>query len=541
MITLDYFDLRDLMKTDMSKEELINAIPMIGADYARTELDDIYMEFFPNRPDLYSVEGVARAMKAYLGKEPGFRQYEVRQSEWKMKVDPSIIPIRPWVACAYVTNLEMDDYLITSLMNMQEKLHLTLGRNRKKVSIGVHDPRNIMHPVTYKAEDPSFAFVPLQMEEKMTMKEILERHPKGVNYRYVVEDFDKYPLITDRNGKVLSCPPIINGIETTVKDTTTELFLDVTGTDWKEVNTALNIVATALAERGGLIHSVEIEYPDETRMTPCLEPQTMTLDPEYPGRILGLDLKPEDVAKLLEKMGYGANIDQEKIIVSVPPYRNDILHPIDLVEDIGIGYGYQNYPHELPKTPTFGGIRKIERETNKLRDLMLGLGFLEQTTFILSSEQMQFTKMDDSYHDAAILKNPLSEHHDCLRVSLLPSLLEIFTANKHRELPQLLFEIGDVVHGTENVRMLGALIQDSKSSFTQVKSYAQYVLDKMDVEYDLKEQDHPSFIPGRCASINWDGEIRGHLGELHPKVIRAFELRNPVVGFEMNLDSLEEK
>ena len=536
VITLDYFDLKDLVKRDLTKEEMANIIPMLGADLKKIEMDEIHMEFFPNRPDLYSVEGVARALNAFLQDSPGLKKYEVHPSDWVMNVEKTVLPVRPYVACGYATNITMDDYLIVSLMNMQEKLHLTMGRNRKKVSIGIHDTREILGPLRYYGEDPNFTFIPLQMDEKMSMSEILKRHPKGIDYASILDGFNRYPLIRDTNGKVLSFPPIINGIVTTVRDDTTEMFIDVTGTDEKEVNVALNIVATALVERGAKIHQVAVKYPDKVCLTPNLEPKIMEVDADYPATVLGIEFADGEVISLLEKMGYDAQKEEGVFKVSVPPYRNDILHPIDIVEDIGIGYGHDNFPATLSKAMTFGSVRSIEKDSKRIRELMIGHGYLEVTTLTLSSQRDQFVRMDKDYHDAPIIANPLTEDHDCLRVSLLPSLLEILQANKHRELPQRIFEIGDAVIGVKNVKMFSALEHDSKASFTTSKSLVENLFKVSGIEYTFLERDHPSFIPGRCVKVMVNDMDAGIFGELHPKVITAFELKNPVIGLELKME-----
>ncbi|MEA1966512.1 MAG: phenylalanine--tRNA ligase subunit beta, partial [Euryarchaeota archaeon] len=269
VITLYYTDLENLVGTD--RDTILDRIPMIGADIERVYDDYVDIEFFPDRPDLYSVEGVARAMRGFLDIETGIPEYEVGQSGITIASDNEIGKIRPHLACAVVKGVKFTPYSIESLMSLQEDLHWGIGRNRSKVSIGVHDLDYVTPPFEYVAADPTFEFVPLDFDVPMSMDEILTKHPKGVKFATLVEKFDKYPLIIDSLGNVLSFPPIINGTLTRVRDETEDIFIEVTGTD-KSVSVALNIVTTALAERGGKIESVKIEAPDTGCTTPNLDP-----------------------------------------------------------------------------------------------------------------------------------------------------------------------------------------------------------------------------------------------------------------------------
>lgn len=271
VVTFDYKDFINLLGYKIPKDKLIERLPMIGADLDKVEGDEISIEFFPDRPDLTSVEGIVRASRTFFDFEKGLKKYKVGKSDIVMNVDPSVKKVRPFVVTALVKNITMTDELIASLMELQEKLHLGIGRNRKKVAIGVHNFEPIKPPFTYKAVDPdSVEFVPLNKTDSMTLNEILERHEKGIDYAYILKDFDKHPLIVDANNNVLSYPPIINGTLTEVTPFTTDLFIDVTGTDKKTINYALNIIVTALAERGGQIFTTTVNDEGKKFVVPDL-------------------------------------------------------------------------------------------------------------------------------------------------------------------------------------------------------------------------------------------------------------------------------
>jgi phenylalanyl-tRNA synthetase beta chain len=542
VISIEYDDLIDLLGKKVPMEELVEIIPMMGADIGRIDYTQMDIEFFPDRPDMYSVEGVARALRSFLELETGLKKYDVGDSDVRLIVDPTVNEVRPYIVSGLVRGVTMTDFFIQSLMDMQEKLHLTLGRKRAKVAIGVHDYRDIEPPFTYKAVDPeSVQFVPLGKSETMDLEEILRKHEKGKDYAWTLEGFMRYPIIMDANNEVLSFPPIINGTLTTVTEDTKDIFLDLTGTDMNAVNQALNIISTALAERGGKIERVEVVYQDESIKTPNLEPSKMDMELNYLNSMLGTDISLEEAGGYLEKMGFGTEIGNNNIVTSIPAYRGDILHPIDLVEDVAISYGYMNFTSELPHKLTFGQPLELVDFCNKVRVIMVGFGYNEIVTLTLSNEREQFENMGIEAQDRAIARDPLTEDHTCLRVSLLPSLLSTLKQNRHRDLPQKLFEVGVVVPGEHNVFKLAGCAIHSRASFTEAKSLVEGILRAVDAQYDIQPHFHGSFLEGRCASVVAGDRSIGLFGELHPQVISNFDLSNPILAFELDVDGMRNK
>ena len=504
VVTFDYNDFTNLLEKKIPKEKLVNELPMIGGDLDSVEKDEISIEFFPDRPDLLSVEGIVRAVRSFYEIEPGFKEYKVRKSDIKINVDPSVKNVRPYVVCALVKNVEMTDNLIKSLMELQEKLHLGLGRNRKKLAIGVHNFEPVEPPFEYKAVDPdTVQFVPLNKVESMTMSEILRNHEKGIDFAHLLKDFEEHPLIVDKNDNVLSYPPIINGSLTEVTPFTKDLFIDVTGTDKKVVRYALNIVASALSERGGEIYSTEIIDSDKQDITPDFEPIKRKLSIEYTNKILGTTMNADEIIKCLKKMGHDAKkINDNFIEVEIPAFRADILHEIDLVEDVSIGYGYDKFETSLPKSLTFGKMLEDENFKKNLRNIMIGLGFNEVTTFTISNKKDEFEKLGLKEKEIAEIKNPIGEEYSCLRNNLLSSLLKILRENRHHSLPQDIFEVGKIVNENfENKDQLGFVKISAKANFTECKSIIDAIFREIGVTYNIKNYDHPAFVKGRCAAV----------------------------------------
>ncbi|VUT24616.1 MAG: Phenylalanine--tRNA ligase beta subunit [Candidatus Methanolliviera sp. GoM_asphalt] len=539
VISLGYEDLEELV--GVSKEEILTKIPMLGADIERVEEDHVDVEFFPNRPDLYSAEGVARALRGFLSIEEGARYYSVKESKIDLTVKDAVLPIRPHIASAVVKGIKFSGALIESLMNLQEHLHRGLGRDRRKISIGVHDLSKIEPPFTYTAVSPDFSFVPLDLDEEMTMHEILTRHPKGVKYRKILEDFDLYPIIFDAKDRVVSFPPIINAELTRVTEKTEDLFIDVTGTE-PIVFKALNIVVSSLAERGGEIYSVRIDRGSkEARIvSPDLSYEEMDIELSEFRSLIGEDLTQSNVIESLRKMRYDADLKTEdKVRVKIPPYRVDILHPWDIIEDVAIGYGYENIRPEFPKTLTMGSPHKMEVFSSKIREVMIGLCFFEVITFTLTNEEKEFDwmrRINGKKEEIVTVNNPISTEHTMMRRTILPNLIELLSFNKHRDLPQRIFEIGDVILNGKTTESLAAVSIHSDAEFSEVRSYIDALFREMKMEAKIKNSTDPAFLEGRSGDIYVNKRKIGVFGEMHPEVVWNFKLEYPIVAMEINLE-----
>jgi phenylalanyl-tRNA synthetase beta chain len=509
---------------------------MMGSDVERIEENQIDVEFFPNRPDLFSVEGVARAMRGFLEIETGLPEYKVEPGTTEFSVDPKLADIRPYLGSAIIRDVSFDDESIECLMGLQESLHWAVGRGRAKVAIGVHDLDTVKAPFRYIASPKDRKFVPLDFEVEMTMEEILKEHPKGVDYAHLVEDKPLFPLIVDAEDKVLSFPPIINGELTRVTKDTKNILLDCTGTDERAVMTAVKIICTAMAEAGGRIESINV---NGTAM-PDLSPSKRKVDIHECNRLLGLPLTPAVMAKLLEKMRFGAVADGDSHVkVTVPCYRSDILHDWDIYEDVAIAYGYENVPAELPPTFTIGKEHPVQRDLGTVREIMTGLGYMEMMPFTLSNERVLYDYMQRERKPESLrLMHPISEEHTLVRTDILPLLMETLKINQHRELPQRLFAAGDVVEDAKTFQKAAAVVMHTEADFTEIYSVADVLLRELDLEYTVEDSSDPTYLAGRCGDIYVEGKKIGSFGEIHPQVILNFDMDQPVAGLEIDLKVL---
>jgi phenylalanyl-tRNA synthetase beta chain len=496
------------------------------------------VEFFPDRPDLFSVEGLARAMRAFLDIQPGLKEYAVERSDCVATVENPVLEVRPYFSCAVVKELNITDDMIRSLMELQEKLHMTIGRKRSKLAIGVHDLDKVEPPFRYTAVRPDeVSFVPLNKTEKMNLREILKTHEKGKEYAHLLNGKEKYPIIFDKNNNVLSFPPIINGALTTVTTRTKNVFIDVTGNDRKTVKGALDIVATALAERGGRICSVKM-VNSETDCSPNLRASGMSISVKECCRFLGVELFGEVMKKSLERMGMSASVKGDTVEVMFPCTRLDIMHKVDIFEDVAIGYGFERFGGGYVSQQTSGELGAVTSFSDKLRDVMIGLGFTEVTTLTLSNPKDEFERSGLPVKTSTRITNPITEDHTCLRTYLMPSLMRILRHNKHRDLPQRIFEIGFVSDEHRTVPHLCGMAASSKTSFTEIKSIAEAVVREMSIDCKVYPCGYRTFIEGRGAFVSSKGDDIGFFGEVSPKVITDYEMTHPVMMFEMDLSRI---
>jgi phenylalanyl-tRNA synthetase beta chain len=533
-VDVSYEDLVDLVGKTLSVEEFVDRITMMGSGPEGVQGDVLTFDIFPNRPDLYSVEGIARGLRGYLGLETGLPTYAVVASGIEFRVDGSVADVRPHAVGGVVRGVELEDRLLRSLVDLQEKLHLTLGRRRRKVAIGIHDLDRVRPPFSYRAVRPhEIRFTPLGLAEEMDLGTILERHEKGREYGPLVSDKPRFPIITDADGVVLSFPPVINGTTTALTPDTRNLFLDVTGTDFDAVRAALKVLVCSLAERGGRIESVTTAYPDRTQETPDLTPRAHALDLDQANALLGLSLSSEEAVELLRRMRYDARADGRTLQVLAPAYRTDILHPFDVAEDLAIAWGYDRYPRGLPRRQTSGEPLPLNDFCEALRVLMIGYGYQEVMSLTLAAPEEPFASGPRS-----VVRNPVTTDLDSLRTSLLPGLLNILKLNKHRELPQRVFEIADVVIGSTNVRRMGGAAIHPKASFTEAKSLVLSLLRDIARAGAVEPLSDENFIPGRVASIRSDGRPIGLFGEVHPRVLEGYGVVQPAIAFELDVAAM---
>ncbi len=526
-----------LVGVRLGDEKLRELLPQIKCGVETITKEEIAIDVTGDRPDLLSSEGVARALKGFMEEEKGLPRMDVLDSGTEMRVHESVLSVRPWIVSAYahgIPPLGSDD--IAELMQIQEKLHLTYGRRRRKVAIGIHDADKIKPPFTYKTVGPKeISFVPLGKKTKMTPQEILEKHEKGIEYAFIFEGVKKYPVIVDVENRVVSFPPIINGVLTEVTEKTRNLFLELTGTDFEACHVALNILCQNYADRGAKISSVKIKYPDRTIVTPDTTPELMSIGVGEANKLLGTAFAPHELAACLEKQRLGARVEGDFIACEIPRYRADFLHPVDLVEEMALGHGYNSFEPKKPSVFTPGSSSAVTRLQDELRDAMAAAGFLELSTYVLTNEEK--INKAASMEKPISVKNPVSAEYTVLRATILPNLLEVLARNTHAPYPQKIFEIGEVVEldkttetRTRTAISLAALTSHKDASLSEIASVLAHVVRGV---VSLVPTTSKQFIPGRCAQVLLNKKPIGVVGEVRPEILEFFGIEMPVSAFEV--------
>lgn len=547
-IDVSHKDLCSLIGRKLSIEQLSDEIL-----YAKGEIDEVNGDSLKvdikdtNRPDLWSTEGVAREIRARQRKS-GLPKYDVKSSNFVVNVDSKVNGIRPYTVCAVVKGLKINETILTQLVQLQEKVAGTFGRNRKEIAIGVYDLGKIRFPIKYTTTKPNeISFVPLDFKDKMSPKEILEIHAKGKEFGHLLHGKSEYPIFIDAANEVLSMPPIINSNHTgKVTEKTSSIFIECSGFDMKFLNTALNVVVASLHERGGVIHSVKVNYGKKTCTTPDLQPKKFYTALNYINSVIGLQLEEKKIIELAEKSLYKAKVVGRKLELLYPAYRQDIMHERDIVEDIAISYGFNSIEPLTPGIITKGNISKTQTYSDHVAEIMTGSGFQEVLSYTLTNSDNLLRKMNIEGNVVEIEK-PMSSNWSVFRTSLLPGLMEFLTKNKHVEYPQNLFEIGNIVledHSaptrTKDLTKLAVVVSASIVNYEQVSSVLDALFRSLGVEYKLKRSTHTSFIEGRTAEIFIGKDSIGFIGEIHPSVLNNWELETPVVAFEISLKEIFE-
>jgi len=380
----------------------------------------------------------------------------------------------------------------------------------------------------------------------MTLKDILIHHPKGQEFAHLLTDFDKYPIVIDNKDIVASMPPVINSESTgKVTEKTKNLFIEVTGINLDDTQVALNIVVCALADRGGKIKTVLVDYGEKHLRTPDFTPKKIKVKFTEIEKITGIKFSLKELKDLLEKQQYEVKKAKDCLEVEYPSYRQDIMHPVDVIEDILISYGYNKVTPILANLATTGEISPIEEFCEDIRELIPGFGAQELLNFTLTNKEILFRKMNLKEENCIEIANPVSNKWTNLRNAIIPSLMDFLEHNTSQEYPQQVYEVGDIViindraeTKTDTRKHLAWALADKEANFTKAKQIITYILTGLNIDFQIEEESNDSFITGRCARIIANKKVLGYFGEIHPKVLQNFSIEFPICALELDLTEL---
>ena len=529
----------------LSLKELEEILFNLGYELENSEGDNLRIDVTTERPDLLSTYGLVRALRSYLGLKN--EKYKIKKSDLVMNV---IDPAKEWpyaVACI-VKNLKFDDEKIKEIIRIQEKLGGTFLRNRRKGGLGLYPLNKINFPVIYTSENPKkIKYRPLEYNEEITGEEILEKHPTGRTYKHLVEGWKKFPIFKDYKNIIMSMPPIVNSHDVgKIDENTKEVFVEATGIDLKTITNAFNILVGALIDMGGDAYSINVKYENKNLIIPEFKEESRILIVEEVNSLLGMNFNSNEIKKLLEKMMYEVkSVTQDKLEILVPSNRSDIWHNVDIIDDVARAYGFNNFELRMNNVASIGSTTKSVEIKGALSNLLVGFGYQELFTLFVTSKQDQFDKMNIKEMKHIKLGKSVESGINMIRCWLLPELMKALNNNRSIEYPHKLFEISHVTvpDETKDVKSkdllrLSLVNCHSNANFTEIKQILDFLMDSLEIKYEIKENEHGSFIPGRCCSIYFNKKGICFMGEGHPAVLKNWGLEMPACALELYLNDI---
>jgi len=528
--------------------EVEEKITNMGTPIEEVRESEVSVEIFPNRPDLLSLENFARAFNQFNGKGK-IAKFEINSSGEKLIVSKNVPGQWPYAISCIVKGIKFDDEKIKSVIDIQEKLGSSILRKRKKGGIGIYPLEKISFPIRFEARtSEKIIFRPLEFPRELNAKQILKQHPTGIEYADICKDWNKFPVFLDNKGKIMSMPPIINSHDLgRIDSSTRDVFVETTGNNLNSVIKAFNILIASLSEMGGRIYSMECIQKDGKKLKiPLMDMERMEFRIEDIEKTLGISLSEKKIRELLARMGLGFEESKGKSFALIPPYRTDILHWIDLTEEIAIAYGYKNFEAEIPQISTIGNEDSFEKTIKTMSNILCGLGLLETFSFHLTTKK-DIKKMHFNYSDFIEVEDSKTAR-DVLRMDILTNLLQIFSENSDAAYPQKIFEMGKVFFrdtsnqfesGIKEGEKLAIALIDEKANFTELKQILDYFFKMLGISYSIENTENNNYISGRVGKILVNGKEIGFIGELAPRVIKNWKLKMPIVALEIDLRFME--
>jgi len=540
VVTLHFDRLTRMLGKKISKEKIVSTLPFIGLDIEEETKNYVNVEYSPNRPDYSTDYGIASSLQGLLGIKTGMPKLKIKKGKDAIIVNPSVRKVRPFVTAIEAKNGKLDDETISQIIVMQEDLHNGIGRRRKKTSIGIHDLDKISFPLTYTTTGRNHKFIPLESSHEMTINEILEKNETGIKYGHLIKNSEKVPIILDSNGNTISFPPIINSEQTKISKNTKNILVEVTAIEKNAAEDTLAVIANILQDAGFELFSMKINGANNS--TPLLTPRSLIIDAELVNKILGIKISIPKMVYALKKSRLDAQGKGKKIICTIPRYRTDIFGPMDLIEEVALGYGIENFEPTIPASISVGQKNKITTILESISSVMIGLGYSEVMNLGLVSQRVLYdhTKRDAS--KIISVSDSKSQEHNILRNAILPGLIDTLSRNIHETYPQRLFETGTIFLKTndeikEEIH-LACVSAHNDVNFTEIKSVLQsFFKTTFGLACKTTTSSNSMFVEGRSADIFVNNKI-GEIGEILPEIVDNFKLRVPIAGFEIRLTGL---
>ena len=541
VVTLYHNRLKKLVRRK-SVEKILEMLPQIALDIEEQAKDYVRVEYNPNRPDFSTDYGIARALNGIFSINKGLPKFQCGKSGISVNIDQSVNKVRPSVVALVAMNGKLDKEGIRQIISMQEDIHKGIGRNRKRISIGIHNYDVIKSPILYTTENSEFKFIPLNSDRSMSLKEISENTDVGRQYSSILDNCTRYPIIKDGDRNVLSFPPIINSELTKVTERNKNLFIEVTATDFKAAEDALAILAVTLYDAKFKINTVKVNYGRKGVETPNMKENIRKVKVDYVNKLLGLNLSAVEIVNCLQRSRIGAIKNGNVIRCKIPRYRTDVMHDIDLVEDIAIGYGIYRLDATYPQSSSVGSRDLFSSILDKVREVLIALGMIEVMNSTLVSNEADYNLMNRNQNNIVALERSKSIGPIVLRNSLLPSIISTLSKNIHEPYPQRIFEVGKVFFANltaEESWSIAVGIAHKDADYTEARSYLQSTLQSLfNIYFETRSVSDPILVNGKSAEIILNNKSVGRIGEVNKETIDKFKIRVPISVFEINISDL---
>ena len=328
-----------------------------------------------------------------------------------------------------------------------------------------------------------------------------------------------------------------------------------------------------LTENSSAQH-VETAFTGEAKFPP-----TFSIDPHDVSKILGFEVKPEEVARTLRVVG--CDVDEKKWVIDPPSWRADLMNTSDIAEEVARIIGYESIPSILPNRPLHASLTSLQKRRRVIAQYLANRGFSEVLTFPFTNQKtiddMGFVGPRAATYAIA---NPMSDENPLLRVHLIPGLIEVAARNISRGAKSFaIFEMGSIFRSSQKLEasvspdvakrpsvdviskifasvpqqaemVSGLLVGKKEEDSWQGKSadygwndaiaFAQEILELAHLDYEVKRSDLAPWHPGRCAELIVDGKVVAHAGEIHPRILSQYNLPARSSAFAINLGALPE-
>ena len=537
--------LNAIMRRNLSADDYAKLCFQYGIDMEGSG-DDFSFELTSDRMEIISEHSLAYLFSCLLrGKT--HRNEAIASSKADITIEKTH---RPFVNLLSVKLNEPVGDNIKELMALQDKLDRTIGRNRRMAAIGMFDLSELKFPLVYKErEKNAVSFVPLGQLEKRTFSEIMSDTNQGREYASLVKD--KSIIWEQKDGKIFAMPPIINADFASISGKTTNILIDITGMEKGAVN-SMTIALIFNMQFFGDVKVLKPEYKVK-ELDPLLKikENEFSLSLEKIKNILGIELNISEVSEALKAFDYAVTKAKSDFKVKVPFYRQDVIHQVDIIDDILRFVGVDRIKEAPIRTPLIGERLPGARKIDSVRDVILGFGYQETELNVLTNEKIQFSKTLINPENYAPLVGIKSGEITMARANILPEMLRFVSNNLNKKFPQNLFDVGYVLEGSDgeipfiNRLKLCILSCGKDSNLTAVYGVVKKVLSDSFGIQDVKLAEPPkshafikTFIHGRMGELHADGTNIGTIGEVHPEVLNNFGIELPVSACEIDLYKL---